>query len=80
MSDDALRAQLGITLDHNQRPHIRVRLATGIAEQTCRRMGLDYVDPASIEPADWHRRDDDYSNAGTMVENAASMKGHTSRL
>ena len=34
-------------------PRIRVTLATGIPAERCGRINLDYVDPATIDPADW---------------------------
>jgi len=34
-------------------PRIRVTLATGIPESRCRKIGLGYCDPASIEPETW---------------------------
>ena len=34
-------------------PRIQVTLATGIPEERCRRIGLGYCDPASIDPESW---------------------------
>ena len=36
-----------------EKPRVRVTLATGIDEATCRRINLGYRDPASIDPAQW---------------------------
>ena len=38
---------------------IRVTLATGIPEERCRRINLDYLDPASIRIEDWQGREDE---------------------
>ena len=35
-----------------------VVLATGIPEETCRRINLGYRDPTSIDPAEWQGRED----------------------
>jgi nickel-dependent lactate racemase len=40
-----------------ERPRIRVTLATGIPEAECRAMGLGYLDPAGIDPADYAGRE-----------------------
>ncbi len=36
-----------------ERPRITVTLATGIAEERCRRINLGYEDPAAVDPDDW---------------------------
>ena len=36
---------------------IEVILATGISEETCRRTGIGYMDPADIDPADYRGRE-----------------------
>jgi nickel-dependent lactate racemase len=40
-------------------PRVEVTLATGIAEERCRRINLGYRDPATIDVADWtgHERE-----------------------
>ncbi len=38
-------------------PRITVTLATGISEERCRRLNLGYVDPKSINFADWRGRE-----------------------
>jgi nickel-dependent lactate racemase len=40
-----------------ERPRIRVTLATGIPEGRCRRIGLGYLDPASVDLAEWDGRE-----------------------
>jgi nickel-dependent lactate racemase len=38
-------------------PRIQVTLATGIPEERCRRINLGYLDPATIDFADWRGRE-----------------------
>jgi nickel-dependent lactate racemase len=38
-------------------PRVRVTLATGIGEARCRRLNLGYLDPASIDLAEWRGRE-----------------------
>ncbi len=38
-------------------PRVEVTLATGIAEERCRRINLGYRDPATIDVADWTGRE-----------------------
>ncbi len=40
-------------------PRISVVLATGIPPDRCRRIGLGYADPRSIDPRDWEGREDE---------------------
>ncbi len=40
-------------------PRMRVKLATGIPEEVCDRVGLGYVDYTSINPENWKRREDE---------------------
>ena len=42
-----------------EHPRITVTLATGIPEETCRRINLGYRDPASINPSDYAGREDE---------------------
>jgi nickel-dependent lactate racemase len=45
--------------DHGvEKPRIRVTLATTIAEHRCRRINLDYLDPASVRMDEWLARED----------------------
>jgi len=50
---------MGTYEDGIESPRIQVTLATSIPEETCRRMGLGYLDPASINPAEWANREDE---------------------
>jgi nickel-dependent lactate racemase len=40
-----------------ERPRIRVTLATGIPRERCERVNLNYRDPATIDPAEWAHRE-----------------------
>jgi nickel-dependent lactate racemase len=42
-----------------EEPRIEVVLATGIPEETCRRIGLEYLDPACIDPSDFAGREEE---------------------
>jgi nickel-dependent lactate racemase len=42
-----------------EKPRIQVTLATGIPEERCRRVNLGYLDPATIDMADWEGREDE---------------------
>ncbi len=42
-----------------ERPRIRVTLATGISRERCGRINLGHRDPATIDPADWVHREDE---------------------
>jgi len=46
-------------------PRVRVTLATGIDEATCRKINLGYRDPATIDPADWQGCEDGGGPDGT---------------
>jgi lactate racemase len=52
-------------------PRIQVTLATGIPEETCRRVNLGYRDPDTIRLKEWQERDDDgilcVAKAGEML-------------
>jgi nickel-dependent lactate racemase len=39
-------------------PRIRVTLATGIPRERCERINLGYLDPASVNPAEWQQHRD----------------------
>jgi nickel-dependent lactate racemase len=41
-----------------ERPRIQVTLATGIPQGTCERINVGYLDPATIDPAQWEAQDD----------------------
>ncbi|MBN2495585.1 MAG: DUF2088 domain-containing protein [Deltaproteobacteria bacterium] len=51
-----LRGQ-GAYAQGEERARIRVVLATGIDEARCRRVGLEYRDPAEIDPRAWQDRE-----------------------
>ena len=42
-----------------ERPRINVTLATRIPEERCRSLNLNYLDPDSINPDEWQRREDE---------------------
>ncbi len=42
-----------------ERPNVRVTLASKISPQDCARLNLGYLDPATINPADWQNREDE---------------------
>jgi len=42
-----------------ERPRIQVTLATSIPRERCERIGLGYLDPATIDPEDWAGREDE---------------------
>ncbi len=42
-----------------EKPRIQVTLATGIPEERCRRINLGYLDPATIDIAEWEGREDE---------------------
>ena len=50
---------IGSYEDGVEMPRIKVTLATGIPEETCREVNLGYRDPASINPDDYLDREDE---------------------
>lgn len=42
-----------------EEPRIRVTLSTGISEECCRRLNLNYLDPASVRFEEWAGRDEE---------------------
>ncbi|MEP7286822.1 MAG: lactate racemase domain-containing protein [Chloroflexota bacterium] len=42
-----------------EHPRIKVTLATGISEERCMQHNLGYLDPATINPAEWANREDE---------------------
>ena len=42
-----------------ERPRIRVTLASRIPRERCERIGLGYLDPETVNPDDWHGREDE---------------------
>jgi nickel-dependent lactate racemase len=49
----------GEYVDGVERPRIRVTLATGISEERCRRIGLGYLDPRTVDPEAWADRENE---------------------
>ncbi len=45
--------------DGVENPRIQVTLASGIPPERCERIGLGYLDPATIDPEDWAGREDE---------------------
>lgn len=50
---------IGTFEDGVEKPRIQVTLATGIPEERCRRVNLGYLDPATIDVAEWEGREDE---------------------
>ncbi len=42
-----------------ERPRIQVTLATSIPRERCERLGLGYLDPATVNPEEWANREDE---------------------
>ena len=49
----------GTYVDGVEKPRIRVTLATGIPRERCERIGLGWMDPASVDPEEWAGREDE---------------------
>ncbi len=49
----------GTFVDGVERARIEVTLATGIPKERCERIGLGYLDPASVNPEAWADREDE---------------------
>lgn len=67
---------MGTYEDGVEKCRIQVTLATGIPEETCRKINLGYRDPATINPADYADREDEgilyVPKAGEMLYRVAS--------
>lgn len=50
---------IGTFIDGMEKPRANVVLATGISEQRCRKVNLDYVNPDDINIADYENREDE---------------------
>lgn len=50
---------IGSYAEGQERPRIKVKLATGIPPERCERVNLGYVDPATIDPSDWEGREEE---------------------
>jgi hypothetical protein len=48
----------GVMENGVERPNVRVTLASQIGPQDCARLNLGYLDPATIDIADWQHRED----------------------
>ena len=61
----------GVMLNGVEKANVRVTLASKIPPDDCARMNLGYLDPASINPADWQNREDEgilyVAKAGEML-------------
>ena len=59
-------------------PRIRVTLATGIPRERCERIGLGYLDPATVNVEEWAGREDEgillVSRAGEMLYRVKESK------
>jgi nickel-dependent lactate racemase len=59
-----------------EKPRIRVRLATGIPEERCCQVNLDYLDPSTVNPQEWADREDEgvllVPKAGEMLYRLAN--------
>jgi nickel-dependent lactate racemase len=68
----------GTFVDGAERPRIRVTLATGIPRERCERIGLGWMDPASVDPEEWADREDDgvllVRRAGEQLYRLREMK------
>jgi nickel-dependent lactate racemase len=49
----------GVMVDGVERPNVKVTLASKISAEDCARLNLGYLDPATINPADWQNREDE---------------------
>ena len=63
MAHCALVAGAGSYADGVEKPRIRVTLASGIPPDTCRRIGLGYMDPDGVDLNSWQGRE----NEGVLV-------------
>jgi nickel-dependent lactate racemase len=49
----------GVMVDGLERPNVKVTLASQIPPEDCARLSLGYIDPSTINPADWQNREDE---------------------
>jgi len=49
----------GVMVDGIEKANVRVTLASKISAEDCARLNLGYLDPASINPADWQNCEDE---------------------
>jgi hypothetical protein len=45
--------------DGVEKANVRVTLASRISPEDCARLNLGYLDPKTIDPADWQNREDE---------------------
>lgn len=61
----------GAMLNGVEKPNVRITLASKISPEDCARLNLGYMDPASIQPADWQNREEEgilyVARAGEML-------------
>ena len=61
-----------------ERPRVRVTLATGISEERCRAHNVGYLDPESVDPEEWAAREDEgvllVPKAGEILYRLASER------
>lgn len=50
---------IGTYIDGVEKPRVNVVLATGISKQRCKKVNLDYMNPADIKIADYENRQDE---------------------
>jgi len=66
-----------------ERPRIRVALATAIPPERCERIGLDYADPATVDPEEWAGREEEgillVRRAGEMLYRVKGGTYHATR-
>jgi nickel-dependent lactate racemase len=49
----------GLMVDGVEKPNVKVTLASKISAEDCARLNLGYLDPATVNPADWQNREDE---------------------
>ena len=49
----------GTMVNGFEKPNVRVTLASKISAEDCKRLNLGYLDPASVDPAEWQDREDE---------------------
>lgn len=72
------------TSAEREEARIRVTLATGIPEERCRRVNLDYLDPGELRVEEWQGRETEsilvVPNAGEMLYRAADVSWPLMRM
>jgi nickel-dependent lactate racemase len=61
----------GVMVDGVEKANVKVTLASKISPEDCAKLNLGYLDPASVNPADWQNREDEgilyVAKAGEML-------------